>query len=261
MSVALRTRIALWPCAELPAAISDSDVVVCTASLRTDAHDLAAALAVLDHPERERYAGFTSEAAAARFAIGRGIVRELLATLVGSKPADVPIRLDALGKPYLDASPENGPLWFSVAHAGDLLIVAVSRVSHVGVDVELMRPVANWRRLAARVLDDAERAHLEQQVSAGAAPGHALLRLWCRVEAELKAEGSGLAGLDARRDGRRAGEIRVADLPPLLMPPDLDATIACHGAVALWHPTAADDSPQTSTRRAARPAGVSPVRD
>lgn len=159
----MRTRTESWPCPNLGSVVDACDVVVCTANVQCHGQDLDASLRVLDQKERDRYAGFTGQRAA-RFAIGRRTVREMLSSLIGVSARAVPIRLGPRGKPDLDATPGRPPLWFSVSHSGDLLAVAISRVSTVGVDVESLRPVAEWRQLASRVLDDIELALLEQEV-------------------------------------------------------------------------------------------------
>ena len=129
------------------------------------------------------------------------------------------------GKPALAGALACRPLWFSVAHCEDLLAVALSRGWDVGVDVERARAIEQWERLADRVLAPAERAQLQRAVDLGEDPGRNFLRHWCRVEAELKAIGCGIVGLEDHRAGRRPLGLRVVDLDALPLP----ATIASSG--------------------------------
>jgi hypothetical protein len=107
----------------------------------------------------------------------------------------------------------------------------------VGVDVERVRAIEQWERVAGRVLDPAELRQLQADVARGADPGAAFLGHWCRVEAELKAIGCGIVGLEAHRAGRRPLGLRVADLRELPVPGELVAGGARYrAAIALGAP-------------------------
>ena len=129
------------------------------------------------------------------------------------------------------------PLWFSVAHCDDLLLVALSREGEVGVDVERTRSIDCWERVADRTLAPDERADLLRAVERGDDPGRVFLRHWCRVEAELKAIGCGIAGLEAHLAGTRPRGLRLADLPELPLPPCVaNGGMRYQAAVALCAP-------------------------
>jgi 4'-phosphopantetheinyl transferase len=81
------------------------------------------------------------------------------------------------GKPRVE---EGGP-HFSISHAGDYVVVAVTDDGPMGVDVELI--TRGDDKIDRRVRADSER-------SAGGAD---LMRRWVRKEAVLKATGHGLA--------------------------------------------------------------------
>ena len=134
---------------------------------------------------------------------------------------------------------EPAPVWFNVAHTDNVSLIALSRSSEVGVDIERIRPIAMWEQVAERVLDDSERATLRESVAAGSDPSDALLVQWCRLEAELKAMGVGLGSHHARFALRGTGTLCVVDLNELPLPADnTNATAARYrAAVALWSPT------------------------
>jgi phosphopantetheinyl transferase len=233
----LRVAQLRWPAEELPEAFSDVDVVVCSASLLATDAQLEETLDVLSSEERVRFAGYTNAIVARRYATGRRILRDLLGRALGVSPVSLPLREGVHGKPHLSRGFGDRALWFSVAHTEDLIVVAMSRIAEVGVDLERARSIEQWQRLADRVLDRSERAQLERAVAVGEDAGNAFLRHWCRVEAELKAIGCGIAGLEDHRAGVRPMGLQIADLPALPLPDELAAAgVRYQAAVALCSP-------------------------
>ena len=264
--------IALHPVADITDRLRAADVVVCVASLHGDASEANDAVSVLSDSERERYESIVHPVLRRRFAIGRRILRETLGAatdsvvlspslrsrageakdllVAGQKQvlrcaqddnARNPIRPDhpvvislgAHGKPIIVPSPGESYLGFSIAHADDLLLLALRRDGDVGVDVERVRPITQWQRVADRVFGPAERRALDEEVGEGADPASAFLSRWCQVEAQLKAEGSGIAGLDAHRAGERPPGLRVATLHHIPTPRAIVGDARYLGAVAL----------------------------
>jgi phosphopantetheinyl transferase len=249
VSHSLRARVMRWPSADA-ARIGDADVKVYTASLLADSRLLTRAVGLLSRAERDRYTGYGNEVVARRFAVGRAMLREMLGALQSRLPSAVRLVEGQFGKPALARDAASAPLWFSVAHCDDLLLVALSRTGEVGVDVERTRAIDCWERVADRTLAPAERAQLLRAVERGEHADQMFLRHWCRVEAELKAIGCGIHGLEAHRAGERPKGLRVTDLPNLPLPPDLaGGTARYQAAVALC-------APRESARQAARAASA-----
>jgi 4'-phosphopantetheinyl transferase len=207
-----------WPVADVSARIASHDVVVCSAALVVSDAELGRAVALLSARERTRHDEFTNAVVARRYAVGRAILREILGCALGMAPDRVPIGEGVHGKPALCGGVRQRPLWFSVAHCEDLLLVALSGTSEVGVDLERARAIEQWERVADRVLSPGERAQLRFAVERGEDAGSVFLRHWCRVEAELKAIGCGIAGLEDHRAGKRPLGLRVLDLDALPLP-------------------------------------------
>lgn len=236
MNGGIRYRLGLWSEGERER-ITGCDVEIHTASLLASDADVERTLAMLSRKERERYDDCKNAVVARRFAIGRAILRRILGSELGLAPAAVPIATGDHGKPVLCRAATRRSLWFSAAHCEDLLLVALSHTADVGIDVERARSIENWERVADRVLDPAERRQLQGAVEVGQDPGRAFLRQWCRVEAELKAIGCGIHGLDAHRAGRRPLGLRCADLDDLPLPADVARTgVRYQAAVALCAP-------------------------
>jgi 4'-phosphopantetheinyl transferase len=157
---------------------------------------------LLDPAERERWAGYRSDADRERFLVGCGLAKAAIAARTGQRPADVSLDRTCRqcgrphGKPSVrpDGTPSGG-LELSVAHSGDLVAVAVA-MAPVGVDVEQL----DGRRhelgggdsasLARMVLAEPERAALAAVHPSGRA--RAFLVAWTRKEAVTKATGDGL---------------------------------------------------------------------
>lgn len=114
----------------------------------------------------------------------------ILGHYVGAEPAELTFAVGEAGKPTL-IGPVTRPLQFSLAHSGELVLVAVTGGQAVGVDVERHRPVPAAADLAERYFSPEEREYLAAQADAAAAE-RAFLRLWAAKEAFVKATGEGL---------------------------------------------------------------------
>jgi len=192
------------------------------------------ALTALDPTERERFERYENQDVARRFAIGRLRLREMLGEVLATPPAAVPIRLGLHGKPALARIAQPSGVRFSVAHCDELLLVAITRLGEVGVDVERVRPIERWARVADRVFGPAERTAIGREIDRGEDPSSVLLRFWCRGEAELKAIGSGIVGLNAHREGWHPAGLRVAELSTVSLPDELRSEgVRYQAAVAL----------------------------
>lgn len=88
----------------------------------------------------------------------------------------------AKGKPYIPGGPE-----FSVAHSGDLVLLAVAGGS-VGVDVEHHRPV-NWSKVAERFFTPTEQSWLQRSPD----PLQSFFDLWTLKESVVKESGEGIS--------------------------------------------------------------------
>jgi len=169
--------------------------------------------ALLDDADRARCATLRLPADRARFATGRVLVRRALAAELGVDAAQIVLHTccercgGPHGKPVLAAP--AAAIEFSIAHAGERVVVATSRCGAVGVDVERVRAAADLATPDAGVLGDAERAAL--QALAPDERDAAFIRIWARKEAVLKATGEGLLGSPA--------ELRVSDAhePPAVV--------------------------------------------
>lgn len=198
-----RVQLTAWPSSELSARIMSNDALVCCTRV-----------------SGERDAAHAT-------------VRQILADAIGGPPPE--IAHTPTGKPYLAATGPAHPLKFNLSHCGDVLIVALSFTAEVGVDVERVRAIPEWRRIADRIFDSATHGSLLAEIACGADERDAFLRRWCRMEATVKATGEGVFGRDTRDAANDAAlgraQPRVIDLPELPLPAG-DARYC--GALALY---------------------------
>jgi 4'-phosphopantetheinyl transferase len=111
----------------------------------------------------------------------------VLARYLGRAPDDVAVARTSTGKP----EPEHAPFSVSLAHGGEVALVAVALDVQVGVDVEPLREGVEAWSLVAHALTPGEQARL--QALPDRARGEAFLATWARKEALVKAVGLGLA--------------------------------------------------------------------
>ncbi|AYA36444.1 4'-phosphopantetheinyl transferase superfamily protein [Hymenobacter oligotrophus] len=141
--------------------------------------------AVLSPDERARAQRYRQAPDAARFVVGRGLLRLLLAHCLGLPARGVALAPRA-GKPMLQQSQEGQH--FNVAHSGEYVLVALAP-GPVGIDVEQIADYdPHCRAVAQRSFAPAEYAWLQQ----ADVPAEAFGKLWTRKEALAKAVGTGI---------------------------------------------------------------------
>lgn len=200
-----------------------------------DFSDLARQLIhLLSESELQRSRRYESSIARTAFIVRRSLLRLLLSAYTNVRPSSLLLRTDPAGKPRLEGPNLGRPIRFSVSSSGDLVLMAFSADREVGVDVETVRPT-DWAGLARWFLPDEEIARLEAM--APAERQERFFRLWSRMEACVKATGSGISGeLKKNRmvhapwcasDGAPVGGLAVRDIRPA---PEYRGAVAAPGA-------------------------------
>ncbi len=130
-----------------------------------------------------------------RFVRCRGALRTILGGLTGVPGPSLSFRAGPGGKPILPGlGPDSAPPWrFNVTHSGEMALIAVSRATELGVDVEQTRPIQQAERIVQSYFTADEVAEFFKYDEEGRAA--AFIRGWTRKEAVVKAQGVGLAGL------------------------------------------------------------------
>jgi 4'-phosphopantetheinyl transferase len=145
----------------------------------------------LSAPEQERANRFYFDLHRQRFLRTHAFCRKILARYTHLPAAQLNLQALPDGKPYLvDTTGQD--IRYNLSHSGDLMILAVTTRSDVGVDVEIHSAALDWRQIAAAYFESREVAALEhledkdQQLAC-------FYRIWTMKEAYLKARGQGIA--------------------------------------------------------------------
>ncbi len=178
---------------------------------------------VLSGDERARTERFHFPQDRAKFIIARAAVRKVLGIYLSLPAVRVRIEYAPGGKPFLRG---HDGLHFNLSHSGSIALMAVS--GHpVGVDVELVQPGFDFTDISNRYFLPAEIAGLNRTDAASRV--QQFFSLWTRKEAVLKANGTGIAGLQAGVDdhGWKIADIHAA--------PGYAAAVAHHGTdLSYW---------------------------
>jgi 4'-phosphopantetheinyl transferase len=125
-----------------------------------------------------------------RFVAARVHRRRVLAEYLGVRPGLLAFRINAKGKPDLEAD-SAGDLTFNETESDGVAVVAVARGRRLGVDVERLHPVPEAERIVS-----AFGSALEKEAFASLRPDERkdlFLPWWTCKEAFVKALGEGLS--------------------------------------------------------------------
>jgi 4'-phosphopantetheinyl transferase len=131
--------------------------------------------------ELARAAKFRTPELAARYLKSHAAMRDILARYT---TAPLEFALHEHGKPYLPLSPE---LHFNLSHSHEMALLAVAEYE-VGVDIEKLRPMPRYAEVAERFFPSSEEMPVDEVQ---------FFFRWTRIEARLKARGTGLFGLSS----------------------------------------------------------------
>lgn len=167
--------------------------------------------------ERRRLASHRDE-----LTLGYALHRLLLGSALGCDPVDVPLTRDSRGCPRL----ADRSLSTSLSHTDGCIALALTAQGPVGIDIEAGTRAAAMPEIANHVCHSVDAAMLADLVQP--AWSAALLALWVRKEALLKAAG---VGLEREMNGFAAP---VDALLPLSPPPGEMTQLRMLDAGAHW---------------------------
>lgn len=144
---------------------------------------------LLNHDERRKAQRFHFERDRLTYVIARGLLRRQLGCYLQVDPDAIRFGYTAYDKPFI--SDPKSSLQFNVSHSGDVVLLAFADDAPVGIDVELIRPIADAPHIVARFFSPTEIAtwHSLPDTQKTAA----FYTCWTRKEAYIKARGEGLS--------------------------------------------------------------------
>lgn len=142
--------------------------------------------AIIDD-EARRLERFVRVADANRFLVGRGTLRIEVGRMLDVAPRDVTIELGPQGKPLI----AGGLPHVNVSHAGDVVLVALTRDAAIGIDVErieerFVEPGVMDVSFSRREIADVAALPEAMRVAA-------FFHVWATREAVIKAVGAGFS--------------------------------------------------------------------
>lgn len=188
-----------------------------------------AAARVLDAGERRRAARFRFDPDRTTYVLAHALWRMALGVCLGVDAADVPLLSTPSGQPRL----AGRRLATSLSHSGRWVAIAACAAVTVGIDIERSPSHVTLDELLAMICTPAEAVEMRKLSAREREP--ALLGLWTRKEALLKAFGVGLAEAPARLPATMPGLVppppEAAGLPACQVR-DLDLPAGLVGALA-----------------------------
>jgi len=180
-----------WPDPPAHWSLQKGEIHVWAENLQPSAARISAFVKTLSEDETARAARFHFDRDRDHFIAGRGLLRAVLARYVGGNPSQLKFDYAPKGKPALSTSYRSHRLEFNVSHSGELILVAVAHDLEVGIDVEQIRPCADYECIAGSFFTQPECETLRNLEEPQKLP--AFFRLWTCKEACLKATGEGIS--------------------------------------------------------------------
>ena len=146
---------------------------------------------LLTPDEIELRAKFTPERAR-KFTTTRATLRILISRYTGIEPRDVRFRYGPRGKPFLlEQGREHDPrVQFNLSDSSDVVVFGFSSDREIGVDIERVRHLERWQKIAERFFGFDAAAEIARLPDAER--DREFIRRWVMEEARIKATGQGI---------------------------------------------------------------------
>ena len=138
----------------------------------------------LSPEERSRASRYHQQKDRDRFAIGRGMLRQILSSYTDCGPDEIKFLKGINGKPYIH---QPIPIEFNLSYSHDYILVGIASGS-IGIDVEYINPEFDYALLLDACFMTAE----IQAITGSDQPRQQFFKFWTRKEALLKATALGL---------------------------------------------------------------------
>lgn len=145
----------------------------------------------LSTEEIERAQRFVRQSDRDRYIFAHGVLRSILGAYVGRAPCQLVIEAEHYYKPCLLSPSGDNDIQFNLSHSGDMSLIAVTRGTVVGIDVEHIREVPDALQIVNSVFSVDERRFFNSLPPADFE--EAFFACWTSKEAFLKGIGKGLS--------------------------------------------------------------------
>jgi 4'-phosphopantetheinyl transferase len=139
----------------------------------------------LDDGERQHAASFGNAERRAQYTVGRGVLRQLLSSMLNVPSTEIELVVEPTGRPRLHPKHQS-TLSFSISHTRNLVCWALHPQSAIGVDTEPLQRPRDVGSLAARFFHTCERDYVDAARSEQDAQRR-FLQCWTLKEAWFKA--------------------------------------------------------------------------
>lgn len=177
----------LWPAPPVTRSLPPGEVHLWRIPLTPSAEEFSLLHTLLVADELQRADRLLDRRKAQDFIVGRGRLRQILASYLHADPAAIALTCGKHGKPTLTGN----ALQFNLSHSGVWAVLALRADAAIGVDLERIDPALDYAALAARFFTAAENALL--LAAPVAQRRRRFYRLWTRKEALLKGQGQGFS--------------------------------------------------------------------
>jgi len=181
----------IWKQPLNPLYINEGEVHIWKISLSTPTESTKYLIQSLSKDEHTRADRILCEQRRQRNKIARGYLRKILSVYVKNPPTDLVFYYGPHGKPYLYQPNREKKIEFNLSHSENLMVIAISKNSRVGIDLEHIRNVSEKNVIIKKIF-----SVQDQQIFTSFSEEEkefAFFSCWTYKEAYLKALGIGLS--------------------------------------------------------------------
>lgn len=169
--------------------LAENEAHIWQISLKQNDEALQISARLLDETEQSKTAKFRFGKDRKNYIAAHGAMREILSLYLEICPQNIEFETNSYGKPFLCGGKSD--ISFNLSHSGELALLAITKGSKIGVDIELIRADIAAENLAEQVFSTLEIEtwrNLPENFKA-----KAFFDCWTRKEAFIKAVGKGLS--------------------------------------------------------------------
>ncbi len=166
------------------------DCQLWTADLTLSAESQESCYRLLSPEECDRAMRFIHPMHQRHFIAARGLLRTVLGEAVGKSPETLQFTYGDYGKPSLVGFPR---VQFNLSHCHGKALIGISEGQSIGVDLEQLREIPDWKAVAKQFFSESEYASILQGLETDQIK--LFLKYWTCKEAYLKGTGDGIGNI------------------------------------------------------------------